>query len=242
MKKFILSALIFLGFLISIPQASALQDAYYKNPNGVILTKEEYEFLSLMYWDGYQSIMTLSDYTEFKNSNIMSGDITSKTSEDGIKPRGTFHETNAKILKITSSCSSDCFVSVVLTWKNNPNTRSYDVMGARFNNTTVEPSTIRTRITSTNGQLSFNDIKSFNNGFGVSMALPKSGSNIVAYQTYTVTKGGTVYASYQHAKSTISLANSKNYTISPYGYGGVFQFSGVAANVYDRMNGVSIDI
>ena len=77
-------------------------------------------------------------------------------------------------------------------------------------------------------------------GFGVSIGLPKYGSSMIINQTYRVNKGGTIYASYQHAKSTISLANSKNYTLSHAGFGGVFKFSGVAVNIYDQMSGVSI--
>lgn len=42
-------------------------ETFYKNKNGVILTEEEYDFLTKMYWDGHQSLMTFDDYEEFKD-------------------------------------------------------------------------------------------------------------------------------------------------------------------------------
>ncbi|MDE6141153.1 MAG: hypothetical protein K2G03_00980, partial [Bacilli bacterium] len=153
----------------------------------------------------------------------------------------TSHETNSKTMKISKSCNSTCSISVVVTWKNVPNTKSYDVIGAYLDGISLikHSSTKVKTSTSSNSSLEIQQEKS---GFGVSISLPTSGSNYVISQTYTVSKGGTVYASYQHAKSSISLANSKNYTISREGYGGVFKFSGTAKNIYDAMGGVSITV
>lgn len=61
------------------------------------------------------------------------------------------------------------------------------------------------------------------------MLLPKYDSAPVINQTFKVSKGGTVYASYQHAMRNIFLADSKNYTLSKAGYGEVFKFAGTAA-------------
>ena len=59
-----------------------------------------------------------------------------------------------------------------------------------------------------------------------------------ATQEYDVKGTGILYASYQHAMSTISLPSSKCYTVNFGGYGGVFDFYGNAYGVYDQMAGV----
>ena len=72
--------------------------------------------------------------------------------------------------------------------------------------------------------------------------MPSSGSNIIVSQSFSTTLGGTVYASYQHATSSISLASSKYYTISKSGYGKVFSFYNNMSSKYDGMGGVYIDV
>lgn len=219
-------------------------DTYYINNNGVSFTEREYNFISQFYWEGYQDDMSLTDYEEFINSDIINGEIKSverKYYDDNIASYSTSHKTNSKLIKITSSCTSTCDISVVVNWSTMPNTKSYDVIGAYLDGVSlkINPKTIA-KTTSANN--SSDEIKKYSNGFGVSILLPSSGNSYVINQTYTVSKGGTVYASYQHAKSSISLANSKNYTISKDGYGGVFKFTGTASSVYDGMGGVSISV
>lgn len=220
------------------------KDIYYENKNGITFTKEEYDFLNFMFWDGSQEFMTITDYNKFINSGIMYGDIKSDEyveKNTRIVPYSTIVNLPDNKLSIVSSCTSDCFISVTLQWKRNPAIKSYDVIGAYLDNTSLKSSpttTISTRTTTTTS----NEIKQFNNGFGVSVGLPKYGDNMVINQTFKVAKQGTVYASYQHATRSISLNDSKNYTLSRKGYGGVFNFSGTAANTYDNMNGVSISL
>ena len=221
------------------------EEVYYTNKYNVRLTKEEYEFLSKFYWEGYQDDMTLNDYQEFVESNIMNGEFETveinHLENEGLILYSTSHETNSKTMKISKSCNSKCSISVVVTWKNVPNTKSYDVIGAYLDGVNLL-SKVSTNAKASGITNSIFEIKKDNNGFGASISLPTSGSSYVISQTYTVSKGGTVYASYQHAKSSISLANSKNYTISREGYGGVFKFSGIATNIYDAMGGVSITV
>ncbi len=211
------------------------KEVFYTNSNNVSFTEEEYEFLSTMFWDGCQELFSQNDYNKFINSNIINGIINTKTNND-IMPLSSLYENNNKYLKISTSCSSNCFVSVTLKWKNLPTIRSYDVMGAYLENTSLINSPITT--------ISTNDthLQSFNNGFGVSVKLPTDNSQIIVNQTFRVSTGGHVYASYQHAMSNISLNDSKKYTISKQGYGKVFKFSGTAVNVYDQMSGVDIAV
>lgn len=221
-------------------------EIYYTNNNGVIFTEEEYDFLTKMYWDGCQELFTQKDYEDFVNSKIIEGEFQSVEASfnDNIFIRPLSEnsaETNSKIIKLSTSCQSDCTVSVTVTWKTLPNTRSYDVIGARLSgNKLIDVDS--TKAISTTKTNRSSEIKKLDNGFGVSVLLPNTGTTFIINQSYTVTKGGIIYASYQHAKSSISLANSKNYTISDQGYGGVFKFSGTASNVYDQMRGVSLTV
>lgn len=233
-KKRIL-ALLAIGFIFSIPQVKAAE-TYYQNNNGVTLSKEEYDFLSYMFWQGSQDLLTKEDYKKFVESNIMNGELGDDTYTE-IQPLSTLVETNSKTLKIVKSCSSDCLISVTLTWKGNPTIKSYDVMGAYLDNTklTNSPTTVI-------GSKSYTDIKKFNSGFGVSILLPTYDSKPVINQIFRVSKSGTIYASYQHATRNITLNDSKNYTLSKTGYGGVFSFSGTSVTTYDRMQGVSINL
>ena len=53
----------------------------------------------------------------------------------------------------------------------------------------------------------------------------------------------TVRASYQHAQSSVTLNESKNYDFSTNGYGGVIRFrSSTVAEKYDQMGGVSVTL
>ena len=81
----------------------------------------------------------------------------------------------------------------------------------------------------------------FSNGFGSSFKVGQ-GSNVELSLTFMVSGNGTVYGSYQHASSTTTLSESKDYTISHLGYGGVIKFSDSVKEKYDAMTGVSIDI
>lgn len=226
-------------FNINIVDAS---EVFYKNENGVILTKNEYNFLSQMYWDGYQSLMTLEDYENFKNSDVINGKVEVKeiNYNNYIVPYGTSISYGYKTLKIFKSCSSDCLISVTLQWDSDPSVRSYDVIGAYIENTTFtnNPTTM---VATSSTKTVITDLKKTSNGIGSSFKLP-SGSNIKVNQVFRVNVGGHVYASYQHAKSSSTLAKSKDYTFSKFGYGRVFQFSTSSSNIYDAMNGVDIAV
>ena len=234
-KSILIIPLLLFIFFISSNKVFA-SDVYFVNDNNVSFSKEEYDFLTNLYWDGCQNLFTVSDYSRFISSELMKGKLSVKLN-NAIMPLGAYHETNAKVFKIAKVCNSDCLVSVVLTWKGYPNVRSYDVMGAYLENTSLLSSPV-TFVTSSNETY----MQKFNNGFGVSLKLPTGNVNIVASQSFRVSKGGHVYASYQHAKSSISLANSKNYTLARYGYGGVFKFSGASVNIYDQMGGIDIAV
>ena len=236
-KKFLLSTCLFSMFVLA-PNVQA-KEVYFVNQNNVEFTKEEYDFISYMFWDGAQEQMDLDNYNNFINSDIMDGDLDSEIYYDIPMTRATSIEDANRTLKIVKSCSSNCFVSVTLTWKNSPTIRSYDVMGAYLDGTSLITNPY-TSVTASGTTTTFQDIKKASNGFGVSIKLPTYGTSMIINQNFRVSKGGTVYASYQHAIRNISLSNSQNCTFSRSGYGGVFKFSGTALTTYDRMNGVNI--
>lgn len=169
------------------------EEVYYTNNYNVRLTKEEYDFISKFYWEGYQEDMTLRDYQEFVESNIMNGEFETVEINPfenvGLIPYSTSHETNSKTMKISKSCNSTCSISVVVTWKNIPNTKSYDVIGAYLDGVNLL-SKVSTNAKASGMTNSIFEIKKDNKGFGASISLPTSGSNYVISQTYTVSKGG----------------------------------------------------
>lgn len=217
------------------------EECYYTNNNNVCFKKEEYDFISKMYWEGSQNLFTKEDYNKFLDSGLLDGELVVVTSDDVITPYSTSVTDGLKSLKIAKVCSSNCTIAITSTWNIIPAMRSYDVIGARLEGVTLVNTPV-TSISSTMQSYNSSNIKKFVNGFGVSAKLPSSGTNIVVSQTFKTTMGGTVYASYQHSLNSISLSDSQNFTISNRGYGGVFLFSGVALNSYDQMNGVYISV
>lgn len=244
MKKLINICIFAIGIFMysncSLLNVSA-QEYYFKNNNGILFSKEEYDFLSKMYWNGYQDNMTKEDYIDFKESNIMNGEFKSKTiTTNNNQTKGTTHSTANKTLKIAASCTTNCRVSVVLTWLSNPTIRSYDVIGARFSGVELQSEPV-TRVESSSSAHFSNSTRKLSSGFGTSIMLP-SGSGIILNQDYYVSRGGTIYASYQHARKNTTLEVSQMYNISPSGYGRVFSFYNSAIDVYDAMNGVDLSV
>lgn len=232
---------LFLLFLSSVLFVNA-EEIYFINDNNVSLTRQEYDFVGNMFYNGYQQFITNDDYNIiFEDGKDSIQDIESKTIEIFNYYRATFHETGSKYFTIKKSCTSNCLITLVAEWKNNPNVRSYDVIGARLEKTSLvsTPSTSATNTKSSNSSL---EMVSEKNGFGVSVKLPTGGNNMIVSQYFRVSTGGTVYGSYQHAIASISLANSKKYSIASNGFGGVFLFKSSVRDYYDSMSGVEIAV
>ncbi len=226
--------MIFSCFLITNVKAEA---NFFVNDNGVHFTKCEYEYISKLVWDGFQDVMTMNDFSSIFNYVSCENEI--ERNNSSISTFGLTHTTQNKSLNISKSCtSSNCVITTTLDWINSPNVRSYDVIGAYLDGTNLVNSNVITYVNNT----ASTEIKSSNNGFGVSIKLPSSGSEVKLVQIFTVQKSGTIYASYQHAVRNISLANSKKYTISRQGYGGVLLFDETYRSYYDGMGGVNISL
>lgn len=246
-KKIIISLILSLFVIFTCVENSMALSThnsnYYMNDNGVIVSEKEYQFIENFYGKEYFNKMSIDDYEWIEDLNIDQNEIEIRENlNSSIVPFGTSTTQYGKNLKIVKSCSGNCTIIVKCQWSLIPSVKSYDVIGARFSNTNLVSDTITTKIVSSVGTEYFTDLLRLTNGFGVSVKLPTNGTNISVEQKYTVSAGGTVYASYQHAKSNISLATSKQYTISSIGYGGVFGFYGTALNKFDQMSGVDISL
>lgn len=230
-------------FLLAGINVYAEEDIYYTNDNGVSLTKTEYDFFTKMYWDGYQEFVTPAKYNKYASENLFTAPVTRVEQDDnnGSYTRaGTIHETSAKILTLSKACGSmSCSIIIGLQWKATPRVLSHDVMGALlYNGLNLTTDPITTLYYNSTNWFESNEIKYSNKGFGVSVKLRSSSSMLRLTQEYDVKGTGILYASYQHAMSTISLPSSKCYTVNFGGYGGVFDFYGNAYGVYDQMAGV----
>lgn len=249
MKKFLNYVMIFVLLMIITTSVNA-QEIYYENNNGVIFTKEEYDFFSKMYYDGYQASMTEEDMHMFEGyelnaKNVESSIYVDKSFNPGtIQTKGNYHETQAKILKISKLTGNmDPVISIIAQWKYSPNVRSYDLIGAYFSGNINMASGISSKVIYDGGSNYTSANITSSNGFGSVLLLPANGRNIVVSTTFAVTGSGTVFGSYQHAKSVISLNNAKTFSISYSGLGNVFYFSNINIRAkYDAMQGVSIGV
>lgn len=241
MKKILF--IVILNFFVFFNTGVYAKEIYYTNNYGVNFSLEEYDFISKMFYVGYQKIMMEEDYNNIFSEDIINSEIVSNTyiSNGDIKPYGLSHSTASKKLTISKACTSNCLITINATWIKSPVVRSYDVIGAYLDGVTLLTEPTTTAI-NTSGSNSSTEIVKFENGFGVSVKLPNSGNDMKVSQYFKVINSGKVYASYQHAAKSISLANSKKYTISRSGYGGVFLFNSSVRDYYDGMGGVDITI
>ena len=147
-------------------------------------------------------------------------------------------------------------------WKTIPATKSYDLLGLRWD---TLPSTLTYRDMIAAQEVSdgtfpvyqhfdydtnSSNTNSATNGIGVSMNLYDNVSGSLRHHgmelvSFTKTGNGTIhaYASYQHATSSLTLAQSKSYTFSSSGLGKVQYFSNsTIKNKYDNMQGLDVQI
>lgn len=217
------------------------EDIYYTNKNGVNFTKDEYDFLTKMYWEGSQDLMTSENHEALVNSNMVGGNVKSVSVPiyDQYSPY-SYISTRKGTLTLSRSCTNDCLVSLTFEWNGIPSVLGYDVMGVIIENT-ERLGIPNTMVTGTSSSIVSHYYKYFSNGFATSFELPAN-QTATANMSFYATPGGTVYGSYQHAMKNTSLYNSQKYTLSRIGYGGVFWFDESVRENYDAMNGVYIDL
>ena len=247
MKKFLNYVIIIMLCMIITGNVSA-KEIYFENSNGVTFTKEEYDFFGKVFYDGYQEYITEEIMNHFaeedrKVSNVEYVILDENSSKPwGYNTKGDYNETRAKILKIAKVKGGLTTISLTAQWKYAPNIRSYDIIGAYLSGVSAlgSPTSL---VTHTGATVRPSATVSSSKGFGSVLKLPKDGANIVVSTTFYVTGNGTVYGSYQHAKSSLSLNNAKSFSISFSGLGNAFYFSNMnIRSKYDAMQGVSIEV
>ena len=167
--------------------------------------------------------------------------------------RGASHNTTYKNIQISASPTSDnyYYIKFFTCWLLTPRVKSYDVNAMRVDDAAIVAGTQKgTQSYGTNGNYStisyaYNGTNMVNqsNGFGISMNLVDAATGFqleIEAIVVSTSKWATVYASYQHAASNVTLAQSKAYNISHNGYGEVINFATAVENYYDGMQGVSI--
>ncbi len=222
-------------------------DSFYYSNGTINLTEKEYNYVIQFYGNDFLENMTMDDYNWLAeldlNHNEYEINMITVSDEDNnlVSPRSTVVTSNEKRVAISKACSTNyCAITLLTTWLSQPAVKSYDVVGARFFNTSLYNSTITTYVRSSLGTTLQSNYMNYYNGFGNSIQLPTSGTINNVEQRFKVNKTGTVYGSYQHATSNVSLATSKLYNISSSGYGSVFSFYGNAYGKYDNTVGVHI--
>lgn len=160
-------------------------------------------------------------------------------------------ETTYKRLKIdyTRLGTRKYKLTLTNTWLKMPSRRSFDVMGIQWSagfdpdwNSYSGKQTSNVGTTNYTASSSPGYFKEYSHAITLAMNLYDRATSITNYLEITGTCSGTINinGSYQHATKDITLANlNSNYGINANGLGGMFDFWGAAAGVYDGMAGVN---
>lgn len=218
-----------------------------KNININNLVKSEKYYKTVI--DHLNNVVTNTEVTENEFNNYNPNIQTLSVSN--------FVETQYKKLSLTLSDNYDGYgdIFVGLLWKMIPSTRAFDVIAVRYvGMSDVDGTQYGRQIWGTNGNYSYveygwngTNINRQDNGFGISMNITND-STINYLENYigsAVKFNGNFQwagASYQHATSNTTLAQSKSYTLAEDGKNGVILFTGNIGSKYDNMPGVYCEL
>lgn len=218
-----------------------------KNININNLVKSEKYYKTVI--DHLNNVVTNTEVTENEFNNYNPNIQTLSVSN--------FVETQYKKLSLTLSDNHDGYgdIFVGLLWKMIPSTRAFDVIAVRYvGMSDVDGTQYGRQIWGTNGNYSYveygwngTNINRQDNGFGISMNITND-STINYLENYigsAVKFNGNFQwagASYQHATSNTTLAQSKSYTLAEDGKNGVILFTGNIGSKYDNMPGVYCEL
>lgn len=238
MKKLFVIALLSMVFIMPFA-VNAEDKQLYTTQYGVTMEKEIYDRLCDIYSVSFVETLTQSEYDKITSTDL--DKIVKKSYIESDKTRGSHFASAYKSVDIIKSGN---YITLMGTWKTEPNVHSFDVIAVRLSGCRLDGSFTfkQTYVSSGTLHAVYNGTsQTFSNGFG-SSALLQYGSGLEYSLLFSVTGSGTVYGSYQHAMSTVSLNDSLNYTISSSGYGKVINFSPSVAFHYDQMNGVDLTV
>jgi hypothetical protein len=228
-------------------------ETYYENDNGVKLTEEEYNFIAELYNEYYPSVITIEEYNRLVENDIFGHEIIHVSEEPVCDVSNTsstygtlalnyeFYETNYKKLVVSYSCgSSTCEIAASLCWKIKPTVRSYDLFGTIGVNTS-SISEVYSRMFVNGDGNSAVEFNKTSKAVAATHKLPTTSfDELYLILSFAAEKKGTFTVSYQHARKSISLANSRKYTFNTGGYGMVFLFESGIGSYYDQMDGLTL--
>lgn len=167
----------------------------------------------------------------------------------------TYYESNYKRIQIIDNyIGNNLHKLIVYTqWLVTPATKSFDVTAMRFEDATiVEGSQEGTQTYWANGEYDFityspngTNIRKQSNGFGISMNLVNDASYFetdIGANIRATGEEATVYGTYQHAVTNVTLEQSHSYNISHNGFGSVLNFATGVRGYYDGMQGVYVEL
>lgn len=150
------------------------------------------------------------------------------------------YETENKKLSLSANClekENICQVMFNTTWKKNPQTKSYDLMGIRLSDTIFLDENI---FTLANDEIEPLYKYNSHRGFGAIYNLSHNKINYIT-QTFNVEYRGSIYATYQHASKKLGLEDAKQFNFSSTGYGEVFSWENKKIqDTYDDMPGIKL--
>lgn len=209
----------------------------YSNDYGVILSEKEYDFISKMFYEGYQEIINEEEIKKMRLSKVIKDEVQKieipLISEQSLNSGG-------RILNLTKSCGTTCLIAMNISWNNIPKVKEYDVLGFRVTDIEIKD-TNTTKVSANNYSKAYPYNKSSKEGRGFSIVLPNASNIKVSASIYT-SKNGKVYGTYQHAKEETDLNTSKLYNFNSSGSGKVMLFYGKAFGKYDDINGLNVNV
>ena len=167
----------------------------------------------------------------------------------------TYYESSYKRIQIIDNYITNNLHSVMVytQWLVTPATKSFDVTAMRVEDATVvEGTQDGTQAYWANGEYDFityspngTNIRKQSNGFGISMNLVNDASYFetdISANIRATGEDATVYGTYQHAVTNVTLEQSHSYNISHNGFGSVLNFATGVQNYYDGMQGVYVTL
>lgn len=234
-----LFVLLLLGIVFTTTEVNA-KEVYYVNDSGVEFTEEEYNFFEEFYYEGFQQYMTQELKDSFEDLDFATAEISKTGYCQGEKARGSSYQTQYRSIQIANSCGAICHLSTSVHWLVEPYTKSYDVIGYNL----FGPTRVSTPTTVVIGDGDVYPAETTiyeDDGFGAVVKLPDA-QEISLTQTFMYRGNGYVLSSYNHALRPISLENAKKFTIDLNGFSGVFDFYGVATDIYDEYPAVDLNV
>ena len=249
MKRFIktiLTLVICFCAILGIENVNA-KEVFYTNDKGFELTQDEYNFFNQIYGKKFvKKYLDESVYNEYSDIDFKTVEVTTKKSRQDNTSRINPTRDNpivystAKEVRMSKLCGILCRIVTTAEWYAEPSVKSYDDIGAYLDGPTrlSPPATAVYSSLSTGGE---ETVKYDTDGFGAVVQIPQ-GEDVVVTQSFSYSGTGHIYASYQHAMSTSSLAIAQQFNIDIIGFGNVFDFYGDAFEIYDEMQGVDLTV